>query len=45
MNLLSLNIRGWGDHGKRRQLVSLINSRSFDFVCIQETKRGIMVEN
>lgn len=44
MNILSLNMRGWGDRGKRRQLVALINSRSFDFICVQETKREVMVE-
>lgn len=44
MNLLSLNMRGWGDRSKRRRLATNIHSGCFDFICIQETKREVVDE-
>lgn len=45
MNILSLNLRGWGDSEKRRQLASLIRTGKFDFICLQETKRESLDNN
>lgn len=42
MNILSLNIRGWGDKAKCHQLASLIRTGSFDFICLQETNREVI---
>lgn len=42
MNILSLNMRGWGDRAKRRQLASSIRTGMFNFICIQETKREVL---
>lgn len=44
MNILSLNMRGWGDKAKHRHLASLIRTGMFNFICLQETKREILKE-
>lgn len=44
MNILSINLREWGDVAKHRQLASLIRTGGFDFICLQETKREVTQE-
>lgn len=44
MNILSLNLCGWGDKPKRRRLATLIRSGKFDLICLQETKKDVIDE-
>ena len=40
MKIVTLNLRGWGEPGKRRRLKQLVQKEDFDIVLIQETMRS-----